>query len=348
MRGLGFQTEGLTSPAGGQGSTSMGMAGIGALGLGMEGDDEGEETVDHVRIIADPLNNSLIFKCTAADYADIAKTLQELDVLPRQVLIEARVYEVTLSGDLTFGLEYFLQERDNQERKPLASFTTANNLSASAGMLVGQTREFLTFLNASDNRSRVRVLSAPVVLATDNTEASIQVGSEVPVLTSQAVVGGVQVGSNTLFSNTIQNEDAGIILHVKPRITSSGLVSLEIDQEISTVVPPAAGGIQSPSFEKRSIKTHTVVKDGQTVALGGLISTNISTVYNRVPLLGEIPVLGPLFGNTNYTTTKTELIVVMTPRILSSAQDAHDATRELEDKVKDLRHMFKKDRTINP
>ena len=326
--------------------TGLGTLG-GGLGLGMES-DESDETADSVRIIADPVNNSLIFKCTASDYAEIAKTLHDIDVLPRQVQIEARVYEVTLTGDLSFGLEYFLKERDNQERKPLASFTAANALQASAGTLVGNTREFLAFLNASENRSRVRVLSAPTVLATDNTEASIQVGSEVPILTSQAVVGGVQVGSTSLFSNTIQNRDAGIILRVKPRITSTGLVSLEIAQEISTVVPPAAGGIQSPSFSKRSIKTHSVVKDGDTVALGGLISTNVSTVTNRVPLLGDIPWLGVLFGSTNYTTAKTELIVVMTPRIISTSQDAHAATVELEDRVGDLRRLFKKDKVVNP
>ena len=115
-------------------------------------------------------------------------------------------------------------------------------------MFIG-TRQLMGFLNASENRSRVRTLSAPTVLTMDSTEARIQVGDSVPVLTSQALVAGAQVGGSSLFTNTVNNQDTGIILSVTPRITSTGLVSLRINQEVSTEVqPPAASGIQSPSF----------------------------------------------------------------------------------------------------
>jgi general secretion pathway protein D len=340
---------------GGGAGLTMGSMGFGAggfsttgeLGLGME-TGAGEATVGGARIITDPVNNSLIVESTAAEYAEIAKTLKELDVLPRQVLIEARVYEVNLTGALSFGVEYFLQQRTSQTKNLLGSFSSANALQLSAGAYIGDSRELMGFLNASENRSRVRVLSAPSILATDNTSATIQVGSSVPILTSQAVVGGVQVGSNTVFSNTVQQVDTGIILRVKPRITSTGLVSLEVSQEISNVQPIPATGIQSPSFTKRSVQTHTLVKDGDTIALGGLISYSVTTSRNSFPLLGDIPGLGFLFSSTSYSRQETELIVLLSPRIISTGQDARDATKELRDKVQDLRSAFRKDKAVNP
>ena len=341
----------MTSRGGGTSLSSGLGSGLGSStqGLGTEGEGgEAEASSDGARIIADPVNNSIIIESTAQEYADIVKTLKELDVIPRQVLIEARVYEVDLNGDLEFGLQYFLQERSNAEKRGLASLAASGALQASAGTLIGQSREFLAFLNASQNRSRVRVLSAPSVLATDNTEARIQVGSEVPTLTSQAVVGGVAVGSTNVFSNTVSNRDTGVILSVVPRITSTGLVSLKISQEISSQQPPPAGAIQSPSFLKRSVITHALVQDGETITLGGLIQQTITTTHNRIPLLGDIPVLGALFGSTSYVNQKTELIVLLRPRIVKNPEEARDATGELLDKLRDVRRGFKTDVAVNP
>jgi general secretion pathway protein D len=214
--------------------------------------------------------------------------------------------------------------------------------------VIGQTRQLMDFLTATENRTRVKILSAPSVLATDNTNATIQVGEEVPVLTSTGAAGGVQVGGTTTFLNTIQNVDTGIILTVKPRITSTDLVSLEISQDVTSVVPPGASGIQSPSFSKRSIKTHAVVKDGEMIALGGLISDQVTTTANRIPLLGDIPYLGALFGSTSRTVQRTELFVLLSPRIIKTNQDALDTSKELRDKLKDLRLLFKKDQLLNP
>ncbi len=308
--------------------------------------ESGQTAGGGVRVTTDPVNNALIFQCTAQQYSEILNTLKQLDVIPREVMIEARVYEVTLTGNLSFGVDYFLQQRSGAERKPLGSFSAANALQASAGTLIGQTRELMAFLNASENRSRVRVLSAPTLLATDNSDARIQVGSEIPILTSQGVV-PVQTGGSSLFTNTIQNRDTGIILSVIPRITSTGLVSLKISQEISSAQPPPAGSIQSPSFLKRSITTRAVVANGQTIGLGGLIQSSVTTTKNRIPLLGDIPGLGVLFGNTSYNQTRTELIVLLTPHIIKSSEEANDATRQLREGLLDLRKGFKKDKSLN-
>ena len=300
------------------------------------------------RIFPDAVNNSLIIQATPQQYAQIVRTLKELDIIPRQVLIEARVYEVTLTGDLAFGVSYFLQQRSDEFKKGLASFTPAEGLQAAGGMLIGNSRELLGFLNASDNRQRVRIVSAPTILATDNTEAKIQVGQEVPILTSQAIIAGVQAGADSVFTNTIQNRDTGIILTVTPRITASGLVSLHLSQEISSAQPPPAAAIQSPTFLKRLVSTRAVVQDGETIALGGLIQDSYTTSRSRIPLLGDIPGLGYLFGTTTRSKEKTELIVLLTPRIVPDVAAARAATRELSEKLGELRRSFKKDRILNP
>ncbi|MGB9486599.1 MAG: type II secretion system secretin GspD, partial [Terriglobia bacterium] len=361
-RGTGGGGRGFASGGGGMGSmseqqqtlqsrSSETTAGMGASSLaGGEGTAAPEK---RLRIITDPVSNSIIVQSTAQEYAEIARTIEKLDVVPRQVMIEARVYEVDITGDLSFGLTYALQQRGTGTTplQFLGDFgvSAAGSFTGSTGFLVGQTRQLMAFLTATENRSRVKTLSAPTVLTTDSTEARIQVGESVPVLTSAGLAAGGQVAGNSLYTSTVTNVDTGIILSVTPRITSTGLVSLTISQEISNAVPPASNsGIQSPSFLKRSVNTHAVAQDGQTIALGGLISYNYNKTVSRIPLLGDIPWLGVLFGSTSYNTTEEELIVLLTPRIITTLPAALDATRELRDKLKDLRREFKKDKLLNP
>jgi len=304
-----------------------------------------------VRIITDPVSNSIIVQGTPQDYADIAKTLEKLDIVPRQVMIEARVYEVDLTGAYSLGLEYALQQRGSGST-PLQflgdyGVSSPGVLSGATGAVVG-TRQLMAFLTASENRSRVRTLSSPTVLTVDGTQARIQVGASVPVLTSQAIVAGAQAGSSSLFTNTVQNVDTGIILSVTPRVTSTGVVSLLINQEVSTEQPPAATGIQSPSFNKRTVTTQAVAQDSQTIALGGLISYTYTKTTSRLPLLGDIPWVGALFGTTSVTTAETELIVLLTPHVISTLPGVTEATREFQDKLRELRREFKKDALMKP
>jgi general secretion pathway protein D len=344
-----------------QTGSSEAQANIGAFSPG-GGQGTGTPLGSAVRIITDPISNSVIVQGTAQEYAEIARTLDKLDIVPRQVMIEARVYEVDLTGDLSFGLEYALEKRGTAAANSSGAtptglqFSGGNNSSAGAGTLslsaggvIGYTRELMSFLTASENRLRVRTISAPTLLTTDSATARIQVGQSVPVLTGQGLTLGGTVAGNSLFTSTVNNVDTGIILSVTPRITSTGLVSLAINQEISNEVPPATGSyIQSPSFTKRSVATQAVAQDGQTIALGGLISYNYSKTTTRIPLLGDIPWLGTLFGSTSYNTSETELIVLLTPHIISTLPGATAATRELEDKLKDLRREFKKDALLKP
>jgi general secretion pathway protein D len=331
---------------------SEAQANIGAFSLG-GGQGTGTPLGSAVRIITDPLSNSVIVQGTAQEYAEIARTLDKLDVVPRQVMIEARVYEVDLTGSLSYGLEYALQQRAaGTSATPVIGdygVTSSGTLTASGAVWYNPTHQLIAYLTASENHTRVRTISAPTVLTIDSAAARIQVGQSVPTLTSAGLASGGIVGGNSLYTSTVNNVDTGIILTVTPRITGTGLVSLLINQEISNEVPPATGStIQSPSFTKRTVSTRAVAQDGQTIALGGLISYNYSKNTSRIPLLGDIPWLGTLFGSTSYNTSETELIVLLTPHIISTLPGATAATRELEDKLKDLRREFKKDALLKP
>jgi general secretion pathway protein D len=308
----------------------------------------GEAGFSHIRIVADRINNQIVIQSTAQEYEELRRTLQELDIVPRQVMIEAKVYEVDLTGALSAGVSAFLRNRTAAERKPLGSFATAEgsttaSLNVSVGTLVGMTRELMIFLNAAENRSEARVISAPSILASDNVRANINVGTEVPILTSQALVRGTQVEGENLFTNTIQNRDTGVLLSITPRINSSGLVNMQIQQEVSAPLPPSATGIQSPSIQKRSISTQVVVRDGETIALGGIIQENRTTSKNRVPLLGDIPYVGALFGNTSRSSQRTELIILLTPTVIRDTNEAQQATAEFRQKLEKLQEVLREE-----
>ena len=313
----------------------------------------------HIRIVSDPVNNQILIQCTAQEFEDIKRTLQNLDIVPRQVMIEAKVFEVDLNGALSAGVTAFLQSRGatgngaappllGGERKLQGSFAGAPAaISATIGTLVGKTRELLLFLNAAESRGQAHVISAPSILASDNISANINVGTEIPILTSQALVGGAQQDGSSLFTNTIQNRDTGVLLSITPRVNSSGLVNLQIQQEVSSPLPPSAAGIQSPSIQKRSISTQVVVQDGETIALGGIIQESRTYSRNRVPLLGDIPYFGALFGNTSQTSQRTELIVLLTPTVIRDSSEAQRATNEFRDKLKDLKKLLQQDEENN-
>jgi general secretion pathway protein D len=305
----------------------------------------------HIRIVPDPVNNQILIQSTAQEFEDIKRTLADLDIVPRQVMIEAKVFEVDLTGALSAGVTAFLQNRTNAERRPLGSFAGPADgpaaLNVSVGTLVGKTRELLFFLNAAQTKGQAHVISAPSILASDNVAAHINVGTEVPILTSQALVGGAQQDGDTLFTNTIQNRDTGVLLTITPRVNTSGLVNLQIQQEVSVPLAPTATGIQSPSIQKRSISTQVVVQDGETIALGGIIQESRTLSKNRIPLLGDIPYVGAIFGNTSLSSERTELIVLLTPTVIRDTSEAQRATTEFKDKLRELKKLMQQEEERN-
>ena len=174
-----------------------------------------------------------------------------------------------------------------------------------AGTLVGQTRQLLGILTASEDNRTTKVISAPMLIATDSIPASINVGQDVPTLTSQALT-GAQAGGNSLFANTVSSRNSGVTLSILARITDSGIVTLVIDQEVSTAqAPSASAAIQSPSFQTRSISTQVTVQDGDTIAIGWIIQNTNTSSSAGVPWLHRLPVVVAAFGAKSTSSGRT-------------------------------------------
>jgi general secretion pathway protein D len=261
------------------------------------------------------------------------------------VLIDVQIFEVVLDDSIFLGLNAILQNRGTLiNPQTTASFITPTggspSLIGSTFAFIGRSRELQVFLNASENRSRVRTLSAPSVLVSDNVTADFQVGAEVPIPTSSGVASGVQQGGNSVFTQTISFRPTGVLLRVKPQINASGNVTLEIMQEVSQAGTNTTSGVVAPVIGKSAINSTIVVQDGQTIALGGFIRENNELARSRIPLLGRIPIAGVLFGNTRRAAGRTELIVLLTPHVLHTHEDADLATSELKAKLKEVQKLL--------
>jgi len=293
-----------------------------------------------LRIVADTVNNALVIQATAQDYQAIERTIQELDVLPKQVLIDAQVYEVNLDHSMSLGLSAILQNRGTlQNPQTTAGFTAASGLTATTFAFIGRTRELVAFLNATENRSRVRTLSAPSLLVSNNATAQVQIGAEVPIPTSSAASGAQQNGS-TLFAQTITFRDTGVILSVTPQINDGGNITLSIAQEVSQAAANTTSAINAPVIGKSSVRSIIVAQNGETIPLTGFMRENDLLGKNRIPLLGSIPIAGILFGNTNKSTTRSELIVLITPHIVTTVDERAAAAEELKAKLKETRRLI--------
>jgi general secretion pathway protein D len=297
-----------------------------------------------IRTIADEVNNAIIVQATSQDYAEIEKTIQQLDVLPRQVLIDAQIFEVVLDNSISLGLSATLQNRGTlPNTETAASFATPQGggpkaLTASTFALVGRTQALVAFLNASENRSRVRTLSAPSVLVSDNMSASFTVGADVPIITSSAAT-NAQANGSSVFAQSIQFRSTGVIMNVKPQINESGNVTLEIQQEVSQASANTTSSVSAPVIGKSAVSSTIVVQDSQTIGLGGFIRESSELASNRIPLLGRIPGVGVLFGDTRRGNIRTELIILITPHVLKTHEDADLATNELKAKLKEVQKL---------
>ena len=302
----------------------------------------------HPRIIPNPLDNTLLIQATPQEWEQIKNLVEQIDIPPRQVLIDAKVYEVDLTGALQAGVEAYIQKRGPSSDRAWTGSSNLNfapGLSLSAGLLVGEARELLSFLQASEQTTHAKVISAPSVIATDSIPASINVGESVPTLSSQAA-SGVQVGGTTAFANTISNVSTGVNLNITARINPSGVVTMMIDQDVSAPTPPPTGVnvvANSPSFSQRNVKTQVTVQDGDTISIGGIIQESEATTSSGIPFLHRIPILGTVFGNKSTNTSRTELIVFLTPHVIYDTNQVAEATEELKMRLKKVDKLIKDD-----
>lgn len=296
--------------------------------------------VPPVRVVANPLDNALIIQADAQQLQNVLRILKDLDVPPRQILLEARIYSVDLTGTFASGVSAQFQKRSTQDRQLVGGFGTALGStiaggSLGVGMLVGQSRELLAFLSLTENASRTRILSEPSLIATDSIPASITVGTQIPVQTATATV---SAGTSTV-SQSISSRNTGVTLQVNARVNPSGVVTLIINQEVSR--PGAGAGTLTPSFDQQVVQTQITVQDGDTIAIGGIISENNTSTTNGLPGLIHIPVLGALFGNKSIGRSRSELILFMTPHVILDESDLIEASNELKDRVKRLQRYVK-------
>jgi general secretion pathway protein D len=299
------------------------------------------------RVVPNPMDNNLLIQGTPQEYEQILKLLTMLDIPPRQVLIEAKIYEVTLTGAFASGVAAYLQQRGSTSTngqslstRQLLANASANGINLTAGALVGQSRELLAFLTATETTARTKVISAPSIIATDSIAASINVGTEVPTLTAQAVT-GAQSGGNSLFANTVSGRTSGVTLGILARVNPSGIVTLVINQEVSSPIAPAAGAIQSPSFSKRTVQTQVTVQDGDTIAIAGIINESNTASSAGIPILHRIPGIGAVFGGKSTTRERTELIIFMTPKVIYDTAEIAEASDELRSRLKRLNKIVK-------
>jgi general secretion pathway protein D len=331
-----------------------------------------------INIVVYETTNSLVIRAFARDYKSILDTVKRLDIYPKQVLIETLLAEITLNDSNKFGVEWgrfvdglaagkyrqtvtFGSTPSDASGAPLAADVAAAAFPG-AGVFrysIVEVANGITAaikLAATDNR--LKIISSPHLLASNNKEAKMQVGSSQPILTStyaygsSTTSGNLVTGTTTtpatgLLEGTIEYKDIGIILTITPRISDGGLITLELQIEksdVNTQALPLGNLSNVPVFTKKTAKTVISVLEGQTIVIGGLIEDSKNVIKSGIPILSKIPLLGALFGSQEYTFTKTELVLLMTPHIITDHIQSKAVTDEFREKVWGLKKELEEER----
>jgi len=305
--------------------------------LGSDGMGAAQRILEReVAIVAEATSNTLLLSASPRYFKTVEGMIQELDQPPPQVLIQVLLAEVMLDDTNELGFDWGYKTGVGD-----STLNTGTNfgVSVASGVrkgfslsVTGDNLEF--FLRALQSQGRLEVLSRPQILASDNQEASINVGQRVPFVTSSRIT------DNGNVTNTIQYEDVGIILRVTPRINPDGFVKMQVAPEISslsTSTVDISEGVQAVIINTREAETTVSVQDGHTIVLGGLITTKDEDREDKVPILGDIPLLGLLFRSTTVVKERTELLIILTPHVLASIDAADKETDEQVKRLKFLR-----------
>jgi general secretion pathway protein D len=287
-----------------------------------------------LRISSDLSTNSIVVTATPAEWRIIEAALRRLDVMPPQVLIEATIAEVTLNDALQYGVKWYFQ------KGPHGIGLTGDSFGAVAPNYPGFNYSFgipqaQIVLSALSQITHVEVVSSPALTVLDNETAKLQVGDQVPIATrsSQSTI-----TPDAPTVNDIELKDTGVILSVTPRVNASGLVVLDISQEVSDVVPTTTSNLNSPTIRQRRVNSSVGVTSGHEIVLGGLISLNRNRTDSGIPGLIEVPVVGELFkSQATKTGTRTELIVILRPTVMRNNLDIQNVTEEIKQRMSSLR-----------
>ncbi len=343
QEGVELSTTGQFALGGAQPSEEGGTAAseavraVSAPGRPVQREPTGPEDAQ-IRIIADDTTNSLVIRAAPREYRKIRAALEELDVLPLQVLIEATIAEVTLNDTLRYGIQWFFQSGDFEFTFGPASFAPLADFAGFRGLL--DTGDVKILLEALDKVTDVNVVSSPQLMVLDNQTARIQVGDQVPISVQSSTS---VIDPDAPVVNSIEYRDTGVILLVTPRVNSSGLVIMEIQQELSNVVKDASATTTSqqtsPTISQRQITSTVAVASGETVALGGLISDERTRTQTGIPFLSRLPIVGALFRTRDNTAGRRELLVLITPSVVENPARARAVTQELRNRLRSLEEL---------
>jgi len=316
-----------------QSQTSQAVQQGSILKTGFQGSQKDKGQTSSLRsreLTVDELNNALIYQGDSEAWGQLLTIIKEMDRPARMVLLEVTLAEVTLTEGEELGVEWVLKGSiDNYKLKLGTLKGLGIGSSGLAGVVLNGAGETLAALNAFANNSRVKILSTPRVMVKSGAKASVDVGTEVPTITSQATSSELVSGGTSAILQSIQYRKTGVILSVSPVIHSGDRIDLEISQEVSASQPNTTTTIQSPNIQTRKIETSLQLKDGGSILLGGLISTNVDKSTKGVPFLSNIPNVGRLFRVDHETTTRTDMIMLIVPYIIDSDQEAVSVTDSL-------------------
>ena len=296
------------------------------------------ESNNPIRIIADDTRNALVILAAPSDYKMIVAAIQKLDVEPLQVLIEATILEVTLNDNLNYGVEWFFKNGVGNSHKGQGQLDlgTAGIAALAPGFsytIVNSLGNIRVALNALEEVSEIKVLSSPSLMVLANHTATINVGDEIPIATRSSVS---NIDSNAPSVNEISFRATGVTLEVTPRVNNSGLITMEIRQEVSQAIDTTTSNIDSPTIQQRQISSTVAINSGETIVLGGLIQDIETQAESGIPFLYKLPIIGKLFGATSNTARRTELIVLITPHVVRNNNDARKITDEFRRKLLSL------------
>lgn len=300
---------------------------------------------DDVRIAIDGERNALLIATSPANFRIIEEVLTRLDIQPLQVLIEASIFEVTLGDTLRFGIQYALNTGGigGSDRGIIGlgrGTATENGPGSIVRQVITPIAPGFNFtlegaaatrlvIDALSDLTEVNMLSSPNVIVLNNNTAALNVGDEVPIITQSTTSA---VTDNPLIVNTVQYRQTGVSLEVTPQANASGMVTLQLSQTVSDVRTTTSSTIDSPTIQNRSLLSTVTVRSGETIMLGGLIREQASTTKSGIPLLNDLPIIGPLFGAQSRSANRTELVALIRPVIIGSAEEAAAVTTTLRNK----------------
>lgn len=286
----------------------------------------------HARIVADEEHNTLIIRARQGDYEAIVHAIQSMDLVAPLVMIEVTIAEIKLQDGLKFGIEWFF--KNNHNKFTFSSIESGQILSKFPGFsYFFSAADVAAVINALADVTDVRIVSSPRIMVRDNRQASLQIGDQVPILTSS--VRGITTPDAPVVQ-TVQYYDTGVILKVTPQVNARGLVTMDVTQEVSNVADTKDGGIASPTIQQRKMTSSIAIQSGEAVVLGGMMRESRSTTTTGIPLLAEIPAIGDVFKTHDKSKERTELMVVITPRVVWDRGDAQLVTDDLRSQLEDV------------